>query len=110
MAMQVKIFITLKQGVLDPQGLSIKNALNVLGFTEVEDVRMGKYLELRLGGDKEDVSATALVVKEMCRKLLTNPVIEDYTYQVIDQVRRPDPVPGGSAGSPDPAKNDGVGE
>ena len=109
MAMQVKIFITLKQGVLDPQGLSIKNALNVLGFTEVEDVRMGKYLELRLGGDK-DASAVETAVKAMCDKLLTNPVIEDYTYQVIDQVRRTDPVPEGSAGSPDPAKNDGVGE
>lgn len=80
--MQVKIFVTLKQGVLDPQGVSIKNALNALGFSGVEEVRMGKYLELKLSSDK-DASATASVVKEMCDKLLANPVIEDYTYQII---------------------------
>jgi phosphoribosylformylglycinamidine synthase len=84
--MQVKIFITLKQGVLDPQGLSIKNALNALGFSEVEDVRMGKYLELRLGGDK-DPSMAAVAVKDMCDKLLANPVIEDYFYEFIDGER-----------------------
>lgn len=78
--MRVKIFITLKPGVLDPQGLSIKNALNALGFSEVEEVRMGRYLELKLGGDDRDTAAAATAVKEMCDKLLTNPVIENYTY------------------------------
>jgi phosphoribosylformylglycinamidine synthase len=84
--MQVKICITLKQGVLDPQGLSIKNALNALGFNRVENVRMGKYVEIRLGDDR-NISATEDMVKEMCDKLLANPVIEDYSYEFIDGVR-----------------------
>jgi phosphoribosylformylglycinamidine synthase len=81
--MLVKIFITLKPGVLDPQGLSIKNALNILGFSEVEDVRVGKYLQLRLETTK-DSSDSSTAIKEMCEKLLANPVIEDYYYEVID--------------------------
>jgi phosphoribosylformylglycinamidine synthase subunit PurS len=83
--MLVKIFITLKQGVLDPQGLSIKNALNALGFSEIDDVRMGKYLELRLKSSR-DVGGMLPAVKEMCDKLLANPVIENYSYEFIDGV------------------------
>jgi len=75
-----RVYITLKPAVNDPQGLTIKGGLHSLGFESVEDVRAGKYLELRLDGD--DRSAAEAQVTEMCRKLLANPVIEDFRYEI----------------------------
>ena len=77
-----RVYITLKPAVNDPQGLTIKGGLHSLGFESVEDVRAGKYLELRLDGD--DRSAAEAQVTEMCRKLLANPVIEDFRYEIED--------------------------
>ncbi len=75
-----KIYITLKPTVNDPQGLTIKGALHHLGFTEVEDVRAGKYMEVRIN---EDDSAKAhKQVNEMCHKLLANPIIENYRFEL----------------------------
>jgi len=75
-----KVYITLKPTVNDPQGLTIKGALHNLGFTSVEDVRAGKYMEIRT---KENNLAKAKEqVNEMCRKLLANPVIENYRFEL----------------------------
>jgi len=75
-----KVYITLKPTVNDPQGLTIKGALHNLGFTSVEDVRAGKYIELKIAG--KDKTAAIRQVDEMCRKLLANPVIENYRFEL----------------------------
>ncbi len=77
--MKARIIVTLKKGVLDPQGKAVKGALANLGFDQVRDVRVGKVIDLELDGVKDEAQARALV-EDMCRKLLANPVIEDFTY------------------------------
>ena len=78
--MLVRVFVTLKQGVLDPQGETLAASLNQLGFDEVSGVRVGKYLELELAGEQEMGRVDA-----MCRRLLANPVLEDYRIEVQEQ-------------------------
>lgn len=80
--MQVKIFVSLKNGVLDPQGKSIARSLHTLGYGEVQDVRMGKYLEVSLEAPTR--AAAESRIREMCEKLLANPVIEDYRFEIED--------------------------
>ncbi|WP_067725220.1 MULTISPECIES: phosphoribosylformylglycinamidine synthase subunit PurS [Oceanobacillus] len=75
---KVTVYITLKQGVLDPQGKAIQESLNSLGYNEIEDARVGKYIELKV----EDGPNLEARVTEMCDKLLANPVIEDYRFDV----------------------------
>ena len=75
-----KVYITLKPTVNDPQGLTIKGALHNLGFGSVEDVRAGKYIEVKI--TEKDVAAARKQVDEMCRKLLANPVIENYRFDL----------------------------
>jgi phosphoribosylformylglycinamidine synthase PurS subunit len=75
-----KIYITLKPTVNDPQGLTIKGALHNLSFTAVEDVRAGKYIEVRIA--EKDIGTARRQVDEMCRKLLANPVIENYRFEL----------------------------
>jgi phosphoribosylformylglycinamidine synthase len=77
--MRVKIFVSLKNGVLDPQGKAIERSLHTLGYNEVQDVRVGKYLELAVEADSR--AAAELRIREMCDKLLANPVIEDYRFE-----------------------------
>ena len=78
--MKARIHITLKQGVLDPQGKAIANALAALGFGGVGEVRQGKYIEIDLAeGDRERTRAN---VQDMCEKLLANTVIEDYSIEI----------------------------
>jgi phosphoribosylformylglycinamidine synthase subunit PurS len=74
--MKVKVFVTLKEGVLDPQGQAVQKTLSRLGFTEVEGVRIGKYIELEVGP-----GATTERIEEMCKKLLANTVIENYRVE-----------------------------
>jgi len=77
---RANIYIALKKGVLDPQGDTVKSALESLGFQGVREVRMGKFLVITLNGmDAEEARAQ---VDEMCRRLLANPVIEDYTFDL----------------------------
>lgn len=76
---KVKVFVTLRESVLDPQGTAVKDSLHSLAYTEVEDVRIGKYLELTI--EKSDRNIDELI-KEMCEKLLANTVIEDYRYEI----------------------------
>jgi phosphoribosylformylglycinamidine synthase len=75
-----RVYVTLKPTVNDPQGLTIKGGLHSLGFASVESVRAGKYLEIRLDGT--DRVAAESQVTEMCRKLLANPIIEDFRVEV----------------------------
>jgi len=80
--MQIKVFVTLKSSVLDPQGKAIERSLHSLGFGGVSGVRMGKYLELELdGADPEEARHQT---QQMCDKLLANPVIEDYRFEIQD--------------------------
>ena len=78
--MRVKIFVYLKDGVLDPQGKAVERSLHALGYKEVQDVRMGKYLEVEL--DAPSRQAAEEKIREMCDKLLANPVIEDYRFEI----------------------------
>lgn len=79
--MKARIRITLKNGVLDPQGKAIQNALAGLGFDGIEEVRQGKYIEVDLAA-KDEASARA-EVDRMCRELLANLVIEDYAFELM---------------------------
>jgi len=78
--MKARIRITLKNGVLDPQGKAIQNALAGLGFQDVGEVRQGKYIEIDLAA-ADEASARAEVEK-MCQELLANTVIEDYAFEL----------------------------
>jgi phosphoribosylformylglycinamidine synthase subunit PurS len=80
---KVKVYVTLKESVLDPQGSAVKKSLNSLNYSDVEDVRIGKYMELTINDEVNDIDET---VKEICVKLLSNPVIEDYRYEVEEGV------------------------
>jgi len=75
-----KVYIKLKSTVNDPQGLTIKGALHNLGFHSVDDVRAGKYIEVKIA--EEDIAAARKQVDEMCRKLLANPVIENFRFDL----------------------------
>ena len=74
--MKAKVHVTLKTGVLDPQGKAIAHALGSLGFAGVESVRQGKFLELEIA--ETDATKARAQIDEMCKKLLANTVIEDY--------------------------------
>jgi len=78
--MKAKITITLKNGVLDPQGKAIEGSLKGLGFEGVTNVRQGKEIELTL--DESDEAAARAKAEEMCRKLLANPVMENYAIEI----------------------------
>ena len=78
---QVKVVVTLKPTLLDAQGRVVQNALHSMGYSNVEQVRIGKYMELEL--TTTDSGSIEQEVKEMCDRLLANPVIENYTYEVI---------------------------
>ncbi len=77
---QVKVYVTLKPTLLDAQGRVVHNALESLGYNSVEQVRIGKYVELQVADDTPDIEGK---VKEMCDRLLANPVIENYRFEVI---------------------------
>jgi phosphoribosylformylglycinamidine synthase PurS subunit len=78
--MKARIKVTLKSGVLDPQGKAIANALGALGFSGVDDVRQGKYIELRLA--EADPEAAKDQIDRMCRELLANTIIENYEFEL----------------------------
>jgi phosphoribosylformylglycinamidine synthase PurS subunit len=78
--MKAKIRITLKKGVLDPQGKAIEGALGSLGFIGVENVRQGKYIELEMA--ETDVEKARFQIRSMCEKLLANTIIENYDIEL----------------------------
>jgi phosphoribosylformylglycinamidine synthase len=77
--MKAKVYVTLKDGVLDPEGSAVMGALKSMRFSEVSDVRIGKFMELELDADSKESEERR--VKEMCEKLLANTVIEDYRIE-----------------------------
>ena len=79
--MKARVTVTLKNGVLDPQGKAIQGALKSLGFSGVEDVRQGKLIELELAGS--DRAQAEAELTDMCEKLLANTVIENYRIELI---------------------------
>ncbi|MDK2823816.1 MAG: phosphoribosylformylglycinamidine synthase subunit PurS [Clostridia bacterium] len=79
---KARVYVTLKPSILDPQGNAVKNGLESLGFADVTDVRVGKYLEVSL--DVVDKNVALEQVEEMCKKLLANPVIEDYRFELVE--------------------------
>jgi phosphoribosylformylglycinamidine synthase PurS subunit len=78
--LRVKVYITPRQGILDPQGRAIEHSLKSLGFNNVGQARMGKYIELDVAADS--AAEAAAEVKRMCEQLLANTVIEDYRFEV----------------------------
>lgn len=82
---KVKVYVTLRESVLDPQGSAVMGALHSMEYKEVTDVRIGKYLELQIEDGTRDLDA---MIREMCEKLLTNTVIEDYRYEVEEAVSK----------------------
>ncbi len=74
--MKVKVIVTLKSGVLDPQGKAIQQTLNGMGFANIKDVRQGKYFDIDIDGSDEQKAK--LTAEEICKKLLANQVIEDF--------------------------------
>jgi len=80
--LKARIYVTLKTGVLDPQGEAVKKSLHVLGYGNVEEVRMGKFVEVDLqAGDPEKARQELM---EMSDKLLANPVIENYRVEMVE--------------------------
>ena len=75
-----RVYVSLKSTVNDPQGLTILNALHSLGFSSVSDVRAGRYFVIQL--DEADEESTRRQVEESCRKLLANPIIEEYRFDL----------------------------
>lgn len=82
--MRARVFVTLKPSVFDPQGKTVTDALHTLGYSAVRDVRQGKYFELDIDARRPD-DARALA-EEAAHKLLSNPVIESYRIEIIDEV------------------------
>lgn len=79
--MKARVYVMLKNGVLDPQGAAVQHALGALGFDGVSGVRQGKVIELDLAGT--DADAAKAQVTEMCEKLLSNTVIENYSIEIV---------------------------
>ncbi len=79
--MKAKVHVTLKTGVLDPQGKAISHALTGLGFQGVNEVRQGKYIELEIA--ETDRAKAEAAVKQMCERLLANTVIENYAIELV---------------------------
>ncbi len=78
--MRIKIFVTPRQGILDPQGRAVQTALANLGFSGVRDVHLGRYIILAL--DASSQAAAEEMARKMCEQLLANPAIEDYRFEV----------------------------
>jgi phosphoribosylformylglycinamidine synthase subunit PurS len=76
---KVRIYVTLKDGVLDPQGKTVKFALDKMGYKEIESVKMGKYIEIETKNDTKNLKKE---IDEICDKLLANPNIEKYTFTI----------------------------
>jgi phosphoribosylformylglycinamidine synthase len=81
--MKARVYVTYKRGVLDPQGKAVATSLHQLGYREVTDVRIGKFMEVTLGGLSRDEAEKRL--GDMCQRLLANTVIEDYRFEFVDE-------------------------
>jgi phosphoribosylformylglycinamidine synthase len=84
--MKVRVIVSFKESVLDPQGQTVKNALLTLGYQAVKDVRQGKVFEIELAGVSE--AEAARIVPELANKVLANPIIEKFTWQVLKDEKK----------------------
>jgi phosphoribosylformylglycinamidine synthase len=80
--MKAHVWVMLKRTVLDPQGQTIQNALHSLGFSSVQDVRQGKFFEMKLAS--ADRAAAQKEIERISREVLTNPVIEEFRFEILD--------------------------
>lgn len=80
--MKARIIVTFKKSILDPQGKAIQQALQTMGYEEVKDVRLGKYIDMELARQPHDIAKKK--VAEMCERLLANTVIEEYRFEIQD--------------------------
>lgn len=78
----VKVYVTYKQSVLDPQGEAVKGAVHRLGYQEIEEIRIGKYFEIKVKNTTRPVQKT---IEEICDKLLSNVVMESYRYEIQEE-------------------------
>jgi phosphoribosylformylglycinamidine synthase PurS subunit len=76
-----RILITLRKTILDPQGKAVEHSLKSLGYGNIVDTRIGKYVELKI--DSADESSAKTIAEEACKKLLANPVMEDYSFEIV---------------------------
>lgn len=81
--MKAKVYVTLKPGVLDPQGKAIHHSVELLGFEQIADIRQGKYFEIALNSDLSESEAKETAEK-IARDVLANPVIEDYRVEIVN--------------------------
>ena len=78
-----RVYVTPKRGILDPQGKAVEQSLQALGFAEVSDVTVGKYVEMRLGETRRETADMRM--RQMCERLLANGVIEDYRVELVPE-------------------------
>ncbi len=81
--MKAKIYISYKEGILDPQGKTVNHALDAIGIKEIDSVRIGKYIEMEFYGISQDKATE--ITDESCRKLLANPNTETYTFEIVEK-------------------------
>ena len=81
--MKAKIYISYKEGILDPQGKTVSNALDAIGIKKIDSVRMGKFIEMEFSGISKDIASE--ITDESCRKLLANPNTETYTFEIVEK-------------------------
>ena len=81
--MKAKIYISYKEGILDPQGKTVSNALDAIGIKKIDSVRMGKFIEMEFSEISKDIASE--ITDESCRKLLANPNTETYTFEIVEK-------------------------
>ena len=81
--MKAKIYVSYKEGILDPQGKMVNHALDVIGIKKINSVRIGKYIEIEFNGISKDKASE--ITDESCRKLLANPNTETYTFEIVEK-------------------------
>ncbi len=83
--MKVKVYVSLKKGVLDPQGKAVLNTLHSLNYKEFTDVRVGKFFEIEISPEIKDKNLIEKKIKEIAEKVLSNPIIESYSYEILEE-------------------------
>lgn len=81
--MKAHVYVTMRRGVLEPQGRAVQKSLENLGYTQVKGVRIGKFIEVELDGVSRQEAEN--ILEEICRKLLANPVIEDFRFEIVEE-------------------------
>jgi len=81
--MKAKLYISYKEGILDPQGKTVSRALDAIGIKKINSVRMGKYIEMEFNGISKDKALE--ITDESCRKLLANPNTETYSFEIVEE-------------------------